>query len=254
MALINSLLSTAFNAIDKLDLNISEIEKIETKFRIARKVNIWIISPIFFITALVLSYSIASVLGTYYTKFFVLTLIIPFIGIFITINKESIRSNQKKSLYLSTFFLYIATIATLVVVIGYIFTFTTFSFKDFISWNGIIGIASIIVGIIICYIMCKTVIICLEGFTKLFSIDVIEKPILYITTSNNSNYKCELLNITKRGDYIIKPLESQYNFDHNKEIEVNLNNALKAAWEEILINRLHIVDIHYLGESENSKD
>lgn len=254
LALSTSIWSAVFNFVDKLDLNTSEIEKIETKFRIARKVNIWVISPIFLLTALVLSYYITIWIGSNLAKYSIF-IFVPsmFIGLGLS-HKSDSKPSKKKNLYLATFFIYLATISGIVMAIGYILILSTIPFELFFSWVGLLAIVLFTIYVLGCYFLYKIVNIFLASFPEMFSVDAIQKPIVYITTSNNSSYSCILLNITKRGDYIIKPLKSKNDFIHNENLEINLDNALKATYEEILLNRLHIVDIKYLGESQSLKD
>lgn len=252
MSLISSIFSILPKVVNILDVNTSNIEKIENQFKIARKVNNLVITPVYLLLAITLAFYLFKWLGNnYYLKsvwFFISFCvgIIIYTSIINSKKEKKQRYNENNYLFFGTLIAFLAITSYLTLIIG-TFYFSDFNFKYvsiLISISGLIGF----------YFMIKISYTFLSVYPSRFSTIAIKKPIFKYSLADGSELEAILINITRKGDYIVKSKVTVYQNLNNSESIITLNHALNITEEEILINKLQILSMTYLGEMESSEE
>ncbi|MDN4619986.1 hypothetical protein QCD85_17880 [Paenibacillus sp. PsM32] len=233
---ISSIFSILPKIINILDINISNIEKMESRFKIARKINNLAIIPLVFLTTTFLAYKLFKLLGNDNNLYIVVLLIL----LCTTIEIYTSKMNLKKEFeikYNKTIYFIFSSILVLLAVIFYFTLIMNIGYSLFYSFSLTNG-SILILSLIGFYFIFKIIYPFIFVYPLQFSTTSIPKPILKFTLSNNSEIEAILINITRKGDYIVK----------NKDLHASSNNELTLSDKEILIHKTHIVSITYLGE------
>ena len=250
MQIPSSIFSSLPKLINILDLNTSNIEKIENGFKIARKVNNLVITPLFILISIFIALYFFNQFGHEHYLTITILFILSCLGIGVYTLIVNLKKDKSEH-YNINYYLHCCTLLSLVaascyanIIIGIIYNyFTGFNFES---------VAIVILGLGGSFLIFKISYAFLSLYPLRFSTSAIKKHIFKFILSNNSELEVILLNITKKGDYIVKDKKLIYDILHNKESDISLDNALSFTKEEILINKTHIVSITYIEEFEPS--
>lgn len=250
MSLISSIFSILPKVVNILDLNTSNIEKIESQFKISRKINNLVITPIYLLMAIIAALYLFKLLGNdHYLKsfsFFVLfcIIIIVYTSIINSKKEKEQKYNENNFLFFGTLIAFLAITSYLTLIIG------TFYFSDFNLESIVISIF----GLIGFYFVIKISYTFLSVYPLLFSTAAIKKPLFKYSLADGSELEAILINITRKGDYIVKNKVTVYQNLCNSDSTITLTHALNITEEEILINKIQILSMTYLGEMESSEE
>lgn len=206
-----------------LDLNINQIEKIENRYRLQRKLSSITVFSFIYILLISISLSLNYYLHSMiYTLLFFELVILTVIGIILVkIEKPKPKPSYKTGLILVCF------------LNNWFITITVYIIYETISNFDISYIFVVLISIFLEYMCSYALYKMIADFIK----TKIKSYTLLIHLTSSERLLVKLLSITPKGDYIVEVLD---------------NSKYEKA--EVLLNRMYIEKVIYLPEKQSNED
>ncbi len=208
-----------------LDLNINQIEKIENRYRLQRKLSSITVFSFIYILLISISLSLNYYLHSMiYTLLFFELVILTVIGI-ILVKIEKPKSKPKPS--------YKTGLILVCFLNNWFITITVYIIYEAISNFDISYIFVVLISIFLEYMCSYALYKMIADFIK----TKIKSYTLLIHLTSSERLLVKLLSITPKGDYIVEVLD---------------NSKYEKA--EVLLNRMYIEKVIYLPEKQSNED